>query len=122
MTDILEPQRRLLPFLHSVRHGSRSHATCFYKCGNACDSAIPNQTDNPTFAEVVQTAFSRRNLLKAAGASALVVAAGPMGTAAASDRRGGPGGPAGSRGDLTFQPVGQNLEDELVVPVGYRYS
>lgn len=123
MTDIQDtPSRPLLPFLHSVRHGSRSHATCFYKCGNACDSAIPNQTTNPTFAEVVQTAFSRRSMLKAAGVGALVVAAGPVGTAAASDRRGGSGRPSGSRGDLTFQPVEQNLEDELIVPVGYRYS
>ncbi|TFV67432.1 PhoX family phosphatase [Blastococcus sp. CT_GayMR20] len=123
MTDISEPRSRsLLPFLDSVRHGSRSHATCFYKCGNACDSAIPNQTDNPTFAEVVQTAFSRRNMLKAAGVSALVVAVGPVGTAAATDRRGGSGRPSGSRGDLTFRPVPQNLDDELMVPEGYRYS
>ncbi|SOE01340.1 PhoX family protein [Blastococcus haudaquaticus] len=123
MTDVQEPPARaLLPLLDSVRHGSRSHATCFYKCGNACDSAIPNQTDNPTFADVAQAAFSRRNLLKAAGVSALVVAAGPVGVAAASDRRGGPGRPSGSRGDLTFQPVEQNLQDELIVPPGYRYS
>jgi secreted PhoX family phosphatase len=122
MTDIQEPRpRALLPFLDSVRHGSRSHATCFYKCGNACDSAIPNQTDNPTFADVVQTAFSRRSMLKAAGASALVVVAGPAATAAAGDRHGA-GRPSGARGDLTFQPVEQNLLDELVAPTGYRYS
>src|SRR5688572_31018687 len=114
MTDIEESRpRALLPFLNVVRHGSRSHATCFYKCGNACDSAIPNKTDNPTFAEVVQTAFSRRSILKAAGVSALVVAAGPVGAAAASDRRGAPGRPTGSGGTLTFEPVPQNLEDEL---------
>src|SRR5918993_4836915 len=107
MTDILEPQRRLLPFLHSVRHGSRSHATCFYKCGNACDSAIPNQTDNPTFADVVQTAFSRRSMRKAAGVSALVVAAGPVGTAAATDRPGRGKPSSGPSGGLTFAPVAQ---------------
>ena len=68
MTDLHEPRRRaLLPFLDLKRHGNRSHTTCFYKCGIACDSAIPNQTDNPTFSDVVQTAFSRRNMLKAAG-------------------------------------------------------
>jgi secreted PhoX family phosphatase len=123
MTDIQEPRpRALLPFLDSVRHGSRSHATCFYKCGNACDSAIPNRTDNPTFADVVQTAFSRRSMLKAAGASALLVVAGPAATAAAGDRHGSRNRHSGPRGDLTFRPVEQNLLDDLIAPAGYRYS
>jgi secreted PhoX family phosphatase len=123
MTDIEESRPRvLLPFVNAVRHGSRSHVTCFYKCGNACDAAVPNQTDNPTFTDVVQQAFSRRNMLKAAGAAALVVVAGPVATAAATDRRpsGRPGAP--TRGDLTFQPVEPNVLDELVAPAGYRYS
>ena len=117
MTDIREPRRLLLPLLNSVRHGSRSHTTCFYKCGNACDGAVPNQTDNPTFAEVARTAVSRRSVLKAAGVGALVVAAGPALPAAAHDgprRRGG-----GSDGALTFEPVEQNFLDELIVPAGY---
>ncbi|MGY1604522.1 PhoX family protein [Geodermatophilus sp. SYSU D00815] len=123
MTDIREPRRRLLPVLNSLRHGSRSHTTCFYKCGNACDAPVPNRTDNPTFAAVVETAFSRRNLLKAAGASALVVAAGPVGVAAADDRRGGRGRGGGRPdGALTFQPVEQDLLDDVVVPAGYTYS
>jgi uncharacterized protein len=121
MTDIEHSRPRLLPFLNSVRHGSRSHATCFYKCGNACDSAIPNQTDNPTFADVVQTAFSRRSMLKAAGVSALVVAAGPVGTAAAGERSGRRPS-SGSGQALTFEPVAQNQLDELVTAAGYRYS
>ena len=125
MTDIQEPKPRLLPFLSTVRHGSRSHATCFYKCGNACDSAIPNQTDNPTFADVVQTAISRRNMLMATGIGALVVAAGPALPAAAAPKPGpGGGGNAGQggAGRLTFEPVSQNLLDELVVPAGYGSS
>ncbi|MCA0144418.1 PhoX family phosphatase [Blastococcus sp. LR1] len=124
MTDTQEPRSRaLLPFLSTVRHGSRSHVTCFYKCGNACDAAVPNQSDNPTFADVVQTAFSRRNVLKAAGASALLVVAGPALSAAATDR--GPGGRPGAggrSGALTFRPVQQNVLDELVTAPGYRYS
>ncbi|WP_448611733.1 PhoX family protein [Geodermatophilus sp. URMC 60] len=118
MTDISNSRRRLfLPLLDSVRHGTRSHATCYYKCGNACDAAVPNRTDNPTFESVVQTALSRRALLKAAGAGALVVAAGPLfpePAAAAPGRR----GPTGD-GALTFEPVEQNFLDELVVPAGY---
>ncbi|WP_104526155.1 PhoX family protein [Blastococcus atacamensis] len=124
MTDSQEPRSRaLLPFLNTLRHGNRSHATCFYKCGNACDAAVPNQSDNPTFADVVQTAFSRRNVLKAAGASALLVAVGPVASAAAGDR--GPGGRPGGGGRggaLTFRPVEQNTLDELVTAPGYRYS
>ncbi|MGY1760660.1 PhoX family protein [Geodermatophilus sp. SYSU D00779] len=118
MTDISDSRRRLfLPLLNSVRHGSRSHTTCYYKCGNACDAAVPNRTDNPTFESVVQTALSRRALLKAAGAGALVVAAGPLfpePAVAAPGRRGATGD-----GALTFEPVEQNFLDELVVPAGY---
>ncbi|MCF6736863.1 PhoX family phosphatase [Blastococcus sp. KM273129] len=126
MTDILEPRKRaLLPLFSGIRHGSRSHATCYYKCGNACDTAVPNQTDNPTFAEVVETAFSRRSILKAAGAGALLVAAGPVASAAAREQQPVPTGggvtPAPG-GDLTFQPVEQNFLDELVTASGYRYS
>jgi uncharacterized protein len=119
MTEIPNSRRRLfLPLLTSVRHGSRSHTTCYYKCGNACDAAVPNRTDNPTFESVVQTALSRRALLKAAGAGALVVAAGPLFSepaAAAPGRRGATGD-----GALTFEPVEQNFLDELVIPAGYR--
>ncbi len=111
-------RRRLLPLLSSVRHGSRSHTTCFYKCGNACDAPVPNRTANPTFESVVETAFTRRSLLKAAGISALVVSAGPMRTAAATGATGAPGGD----GALTFQPVEQNFLDELVTAAGYGYS
>ncbi|MGY1845388.1 PhoX family protein [Modestobacter sp. SYSU DS0875] len=125
MTDIQRPRgRRLLPFLDEVRHGSRSHATCHYKCGNACDAAVPNQTDNPTFTDVVQSAFSRRTMLKGAGAGALLVVAAPLQPALAGDRRMPGAGhwqpPADA--SLTFEPVEQNLLDELVTAAGYEYS
>ena len=119
MTDLpVAPRRLFLPLLNSVRHGSRSHTTCFYKCGNACDAAVPNRTGNPTFESVVQTAFTRRSLLKAAGVSALVVAVTPAGRAAAAGAGGGPG----DDGALTFEPVQQNFLDELVTAEGYAYS
>jgi secreted PhoX family phosphatase len=121
MTDLQEPRRRaLLPFLDLQRHGNRSLVTCFYKCGNACDSAIPNQSGNPTFADVVQTAFSRRGMLKAVGVGALVVAAGPLAPSPAAAHQRGPRGSRG--GALTFQPVAQNTLDELVTAQGYGYS
>ena len=49
MTDLAGPRRRLLPLLDQVRHSSRSHVTCHYKCGNACDAPVPNRTDKATF-------------------------------------------------------------------------
>ncbi|MGY1710664.1 PhoX family protein [Geodermatophilus sp. SYSU D00758] len=121
MTDTSPRRRLLLPLLNSVRHGTRSHTTCYYKCGNACDAAVPNRTDNPTFDSVVQAAVSRRSLLKVAGAGALVVAAGPLlpePALATPGRRHG----AGGDGALTFEPVQRNLLDELVVPAGYACS
>ncbi len=122
MTDIAGPRRRLLlPLLDQVRHGSRSHVTCHYKCGNACDSPVPNRTDNPTFETVVAASISRRNLLKVAGTGALVVAAAPLfpQNAAASPGRGGGSAPDGA---LTFEPVEQNFLDEVIVPGGYAHA
>ncbi len=122
MTDPGPARRRpLLPLLDSLRHGSRSHTTCWYKCGNACDAPVPNRTDNPTIAEVVEGAFSRRSMLKAAGAGALVVAVGPLASAAAAEMPGGDGAPAPD-GPLTFEPVQQNLLDELVTAAGYEHA
>jgi hypothetical protein len=125
MTDVQHSRSRgLLPLLSSFRHSSRTHTTCYYKCGNACDAAVPNQTDNPTFAEVVGTAFDRRNMLKATGAGALLVVAGPALPALGHDRARPAGRTSAGTGDgaLTFEPVEQNLLDELVVPAGYRSS
>ncbi|MCZ2810334.1 PhoX family phosphatase [Modestobacter sp. VKM Ac-2979] len=124
MTDIAPTRRRLLlPLLDSFRHGSRTHTTCHYKCGNACDVPVPNKSDNPTIGEVVESAFSRRTLLKAAGAGALVVAAGPLRTTPAL-ATGGPGGgwQPHPEAPLTFEPVEQNFLDELVTATGYEYA
>ncbi|MFP5371663.1 MAG: PhoX family protein, partial [Actinomycetes bacterium] len=120
MPEIDGSRRRLLPLLIGVRHGNRSHVTCYYKCGNACDAPVPNQTDNPTFADVVQTAVSRRSVLQVAGAGTLVVAAGSLAGPAAAAPATAPASAGG--GALTFQPVERNLRDALVVPQGYGYN
>src|SRR3712207_7003206 len=62
------PRSTLFPYTTLFR-------SCWYKCGNACDAPVPNKTDNPTIGQVIEGAFSRRSMLKAAGAGALVVAA-----------------------------------------------
>jgi secreted PhoX family phosphatase len=132
-------RRRLLPLLDGIRHGSRSHLTCNYRCGNACDAPVPNETDNPYFGEVVQTALSRRSLFKGAGAGALVVTAGsvlPAGSAAAAEMTAsahdvrvgsGAGVPmappmAGAGAPLTFTSVPPNFLDDVVTAPGYAYD
>ncbi|MCV2487813.1 PhoX family phosphatase [Geodermatophilus sp. YIM 151500] len=125
MTDVARPSRRLLPLLRTgFRHGSRTHVTCHYKCGNACDAPVPNRTGNPTFADVVQSAVSRRKVLQAAGAGALLVVAAPLVPAAAArgSARDETAAKAARDGALTFEPVGQNLLDELVTAAGYDHS
>jgi hypothetical protein len=119
------PQRRQLPLVSSGPHGSRSHLTCQYRCGNACDRPIPNQTGHPEFRDVAASALARRSVLKggavAAGALALYgattgpVAASPM----AGGLRRGPGRTDGV-GSHSFAPVLPNTADEVTVPSGYR--
>lgn len=119
------PQRRQLPLVSSGPHGSRSHLTCQYRCGNACDRPIPNQSGHPEFREVAASALARRSVLKggavAAGALALYgattgpVAASPM----AGGLRRGPGRTDGV-GSHSFTPVLPNTADEVTVPSGYR--
>jgi secreted PhoX family phosphatase len=134
VTELHEPTRRLLPLLTAFRHGTRSHQTCQYRCGNACDSPIANQTDNPYFGDVATaTALSRRGLLKGAGASALVVGAGsvlPATPAAAAQPPAATAAPGLSAAShvplsdsaLTFTPVPPNFTDELVTAPGYTYD
>jgi uncharacterized protein len=66
---------RHLPVLRSGPHGSRSHLTCRYKCGNVCDQPIPNTSANQEFGTLVENALARRAVLKggALGAGALVI-------------------------------------------------
>ncbi|CAA9312018.1 MAG: Putative phosphatase [uncultured Frankineae bacterium] len=122
------PRRRLLPLL--TRHGSRSHLTCHYRCGNACDAPVPNETDNPYFGDVASAVVSRRGLLKGAGAGALLVSAGTAGAAPAlatvvpppTRGPGGRGGAGQADSALTFTTVGPNVLDELVTAPGYAYD
>ena len=56
------PQRRtLLPLLGPTRHGSRSWATCHYRCDNACDKPEPNTSANPHVQDVITGALRRRS-------------------------------------------------------------
>ncbi|HSK33381.1 MAG TPA: alkaline phosphatase PhoX, partial [Propionicimonas sp.] len=116
-------KRTLLPLLTTAGpHGSRSHMTCEYRCGNACDKPIPNQTDHPEFHEVAARAIARRSVLKAAGtgAGALVVG-GLTGSPAAAAPSASARRPAGGGvGTADFTPVAPNVHDRVTVPQGYR--
>lgn len=120
---------KLLPLITGVRHGSRSHMTCEFKCGNACDQPVPNQSANPEMADVITGAIARRSMLKgsAVGAGALVIGGlGPQ-AAAASPATTGTGQAAGSRvggnvGTAAFTPVAPNIEDNVVTAAEFRHN
>src|SRR5687768_10483393 len=98
-----QPTRSLpiTPVGPQTRHGSRSHLTCFFRCGNACDRPEPNPTSHPHIRDEISKAMQRRTLLKGAalGSGAMVIGAGLVGatsgTAAAAVRPS-----RGSQGDL----------------------
>ncbi len=119
---------QLLPLLTEGPHGSRSAATCHYRCADACFKPMPNTSDNPEFHEVAARALQRRSVLKAAGVGlgALAVAGVNAGPAAATTvpAVGGAAPVAARRGGgvatAAFTPVAPNTNDRVTVPQGYR--
>ena len=121
---------RLLPLLGAAGHSGRDPMTCLYRCGNACDHPVPNESDNPYLGDVVNAALTRRGVVRAGAVGALVLGLGG-GAAAASPGAAAPGavapeagpavlrGKAGRAGALTFKPIPPNELDSLIVPNGY---
>jgi secreted PhoX family phosphatase len=97
--------------------------TCLYRCANACDHPVPNTSGNPYLGDVVTAGISRRGLLGAGAAGALVLSAGaaalpePATAAPAAT-----GGPRGGAGPLTFKPIPPNTIDSVIVPNGYDHA
>ncbi|MEV6495410.1 phosphatase, partial [Actinoplanes sp. NPDC051633] len=87
-------ERRLLKLLG---HTGRDPMTCLYRCGNACDHPVPNNSDNETFADVVA---SRRGLFRAGGRGAGVGSGG--GWAGGAPPPPGAAGGAAAAGPLAF--------------------
>lgn len=99
-----------------VGHRSgRSAMTCAYRCGNACAHEAPNKSDNPYFGDILSAAISRRTLLKAGAATAVVLYVGTSASPAEAQHSAG-------RDGLTFEPVPPNSIDDVVVPTDYDYD
>lgn len=121
----------LVPVPSGTRHGSRSYATCFFRCGLACDHPEPNQTGHGHVQDEIVKAVARRSVLKGAATTsgALVLGgltAGALGGAAAAAPT-APGAPSAKPmgGDLAraaFAPVGPNKRDAVTVPRGFDHS
>jgi hypothetical protein len=95
-------------------HGSRSRATCTFRCGNACDRPEPNTSANTHIQEILTAAVARRSVLRAGAAgSAVALVASPSLAAAAT---------GSSRARLAFKPVPPNRRDNVTVPPGYDYD
>jgi hypothetical protein len=130
---------RLLPLLNASGHSGRAAMTCLYRCGNACDHPVPNQSDNPYLGDVVNAEMSRRGVVRAGAIGALVLGFGGAAASAASPALAAPATEAvpaavppvdgiaaeavrARSGPLTFKPIPPNKLDTLIVPNGYDHS
>lgn len=118
-------QPRLLPLITSGPHGSRSHLTCTYRCGNACDQPIPNTTDTPHIQDEITKAVARRSVLRGAavGAGALTLGGLSRGLSESAVAATGapPAAAAGMHlGTWPIQPVAPNKRDAFTVAKGFR--
>ncbi|HEY2096981.1 MAG TPA: alkaline phosphatase PhoX, partial [Pseudonocardia sp.] len=104
----------------------RSAITCRYRCAAACAHPAPNNSDNPSFADILHapltSALSRRGVLRAGALLTLLGAAG--GAMAGCADQAGPAGPSGGgpAPGTDFTPVAPNTADRVTVPAGYRSS
>ena len=125
------PERPLLPLADPTPStapcsSGRAAMTCRYRCGDACAHDAPNVSDNGTFAEVMESALSRRGLLRSGAVLGATTVAGiglSGSPAAAATRKPGPATthgkrPKGPKG-LRFTPVPPNTADAVIVPPDY---
>ncbi|HKR52525.1 MAG TPA: PhoX family phosphatase [Pseudonocardiaceae bacterium] len=96
-------------------HPSRQAVTCRYRCGDACSHEPPNTSGNEYFGAVVARVVSRRGILAALVAAAVIPASGVALTGCAT-------APRGSGRPLDFRPVAPNTLDAVVVPEGYEHA
>jgi secreted PhoX family phosphatase len=108
-------------------HAGRSALTCELKCGSACFHAAPNRSSNDYIGDVVETAITRRTVLKG-GLSALVIGAlsgaGALTGARPASARPGRAGWSDSGTGLRFTPIRPQdaATDAVVLPNGYTHD
>ena len=120
----------LLPLIGSPRHGARSSTTCHYRCNNACDAPVPNESDNPRLRDLVEGALARRSVLTggAVGAGALVLAGlGAATPAAAASNASNALSAKEARttpnlGRAAFTPVAPNRADAVTNAPGFTHN
>lgn len=109
--------RRFLPLLSG---SGRDPMTCLYRCGNACDHPVPNESGNSYLGDVVRASMSRRGVMRAGAAGALVLGvAGGTATPAVASAPVHHHPQPGKAGPLTFKAIPPNTLDNLIVPNGY---
>ena len=101
-------------------HGNRSHMTCQYKCGNACDQPVPNTSANEHVQDVIKSAIARRSVLKVGG-GALALSAVSSFAPATAQGKAKPAGAGLSRnlGATSFTPVPPNKLDDVTTADGF---
>ncbi len=110
----------------ATRHGSRSLATCYFRCGNACDYPEPNRTGHGHIRDEITKAVQRRSVLKGAAASAgaLVVTTGLAEAAVAAPASAGAaeGRATSNLARAAYAPVRPNKRDAVTVPDGFDHD
>ena len=121
----ITPERRtLLPL--AGPHGSRSWATCHYRCGNACDQPEPNTSGNDARlhrhrrARSIAARCSRGAARSAPVRWSSAALAGPAAAAAATGRGRGTVAARPVPSHRRWTPVAPNVRDTVTVPDGYR--
>uniref|UniRef100_UPI0027395B4F PhoX family protein n=1 Tax=Symbioplanes lichenis TaxID=1629072 RepID=UPI0027395B4F len=125
---------RLLPLLGHPGSG-RDAMTCLYRCGNACDHPVPNESGNPYLGDVVRDGMTRRGVVRAGAVGALVLGFGASAAAGATPAAAAPATPAAApvtemlgnltkakAGKLSFKAIPPNKLDSFIVPNGYDSS
>ena len=100
-------------------HGNRSHMTCRYKCGNACDQPVPNTSANQHVQDVIGTALARRSVLKAGGGALALGAVSSFAPAAAQGNGRPASGVGRNLGTTRFAPVPPNTYDDVTTADGF---
>ena len=125
---------RLLPLLGPAGHSARDAMTCLYRCGNACDHPVPNESANPYLGHVVSNGVTRRGLVRAGAGGARVLGIGGAVASAAPPAMAPPAtadAPVpellgnlkkGKAGALGFKPIPPNKLDTVIVPNGYDHA